>query len=155
MVIFLNNAFKKRIDELGRIVIPKQLREKFKINSYDELDIFIKENGIFIKKNIGLLSISKKINNFINFISKNTSFNIIIYDGTNIFFNSVNSLDNFDKDDIDYNIVVPFMNKYICKYTLIIDSNYLGDVIFVSDILFDKDSESVKEIKSILCDLIK
>ena len=79
MVIFLNNAFKKRIDELGRIVIPKQIRDDFKINNYDELDIFMKDDSIIIKKNIGLLSNKEIIENFIFYVASLINFDIIIY----------------------------------------------------------------------------
>ena len=38
--------FKKRIDELGRIVIPKELRNNFKIKDFDELELYIENDSI-------------------------------------------------------------------------------------------------------------
>ena len=48
------NVLNKRIDELGRIVIPKQIRNNFKINNFDELEMFIEKDTIVLKKSIGI-----------------------------------------------------------------------------------------------------
>lgn len=39
----------RRIDDLGRIVIPKEIRRKFKINEGAPLEIYITEEGILLK----------------------------------------------------------------------------------------------------------
>ncbi len=38
------------VDELGRIVIPKEIRRSFKINEKDLLEIFIEGENIILKK---------------------------------------------------------------------------------------------------------
>ena len=40
----------RRIDELGRIVIPKEIRRSFKIKDRDLLEIFIEGDSIVLKK---------------------------------------------------------------------------------------------------------
>ena len=40
----------RRIDELGRIVIPKNIRQELKIRPEDNLKIYIKEDKIVIEK---------------------------------------------------------------------------------------------------------
>ena len=40
----------RRIDDLGRIVIPKEIRRNFKINEGDSIEIFVDNNGIVLKK---------------------------------------------------------------------------------------------------------
>jgi transcriptional pleiotropic regulator of transition state genes len=44
----------RRIDELGRVVIPKHIRKQLNINAdeNDPLEIFIVEDGILLKKYI-------------------------------------------------------------------------------------------------------
>lgn len=42
--------FIRKIDELGRIVIPIELRKLLDIQERDSLGISLTENGIFIKK---------------------------------------------------------------------------------------------------------
>lgn len=39
----------RRIDDLGRIVIPKEIRRKFKINEGDPLEIIFANDGILLK----------------------------------------------------------------------------------------------------------
>ena len=155
MVIFLNNAFKKRIDELGRIVIPKQIRDDFKINNYDELDIFMKDDSIIIKKKIGLLSSKDKLENFIMYISNLTNFDIIILENNKIFFSTLSDNSDYIDSIFEFNTINLLNSKYLFRTNIIIDSNYLGDIIFISDNIFDKEDINIKKIKSILIDLIK
>lgn len=39
----------RRFDDLGRIVIPKEIRRKFKINAGEPVRIYITEEGILLK----------------------------------------------------------------------------------------------------------
>ena len=47
-----NSCFVRKIDELGRIVLPIEIRQSLEIKEKDALEIFIKDDGVFIKKNI-------------------------------------------------------------------------------------------------------
>ena len=49
-----NTGISRKVDELGRIVIPKEIRNKFDIKTNDRLDIYV-ENGV-----ISLLKNDKK-----------------------------------------------------------------------------------------------
>lgn len=40
----------RRIDDLGRIVIPKEIRRMYGIENGDPLEINVDENGIYIQK---------------------------------------------------------------------------------------------------------
>ncbi|WP_431785877.1 stage V sporulation T C-terminal domain-containing protein [Paenibacillus lactis] len=40
----------RRVDDLGRIVIPKEIRRIFKVREGDPMEIFVSEEGILIKK---------------------------------------------------------------------------------------------------------
>lgn len=44
------SCFIRKIDELGRLVIPIEIRNFLEINEKDSLEIFLKDGGIFIKK---------------------------------------------------------------------------------------------------------
>lgn len=64
------SCFIRKIDELGRIVLPIEIRQNLEIKEKDPLEIFIKDDGVFIKKNrpscifcnstIGLKNFSEK-----------------------------------------------------------------------------------------------
>ena len=57
----------RRIDELGRIVIPKELRKKLEINIKDPMEIFVDGHSITLKKVCQLFetNFSKKIFTFL------------------------------------------------------------------------------------------
>ena len=40
----------RRIDELGRIVIPKEIRKNLRIKNGDSLEIFLESDNIILKK---------------------------------------------------------------------------------------------------------
>lgn len=40
----------RRIDDLGRVVIPKELRRTLNINECDPLEIFVEDESIILKK---------------------------------------------------------------------------------------------------------
>ena len=43
-----NDVMKRKIDELGRIVIPKEIRKKFHITKGQKLNIFIKNKNVIL-----------------------------------------------------------------------------------------------------------
>lgn len=45
-----NTGIVRKIDELGRIVIPKETRRSFNINEGDSLEIFTEGGNIILKK---------------------------------------------------------------------------------------------------------
>jgi len=40
----------RRVDELGRVVIPKEIRKKLDIQEKDPLEIYVQEDCIILKK---------------------------------------------------------------------------------------------------------
>ena len=40
----------RKVDELGRVVIPIEIRNKFNINEKDELEIYVDSSSIVLKK---------------------------------------------------------------------------------------------------------
>ena len=162
MVIFLNNAYTKRIDELGRIVIPKQIREDFKINNFDELDIYIQEGNIVIKKNIGIFQFKEKFDKFLNFLIDRCKYKIIIFDkdkliSKNIMDYELLELNEFlaDITSKSNNTILNFKNKFLFKDNIIVDSNYLGDILFISNEDIAAYISEFKSIKHIVLDFIR
>jgi len=52
----------RRIDDLGRIVIPKDIRRILRIHENDPMEIFVSEDGIILKKYNYIQSVSNSIN---------------------------------------------------------------------------------------------
>jgi len=44
------NGITKKIDNAGRIVIPINYRERLGLNELDIVEIYLLENGVFVKK---------------------------------------------------------------------------------------------------------
>lgn len=42
-------GIKRKLDTLGRVVIPAEYREAFKLEEKSEVEIFMVKNGVFIK----------------------------------------------------------------------------------------------------------
>lgn len=94
----------RRIDELGRIVIPKEIRKKLKIREGDNLDIFVNENGVVLKKYSPLNDLEKILEILINGFKKNLDIEFIITDKENVICSSVpgiNSLERISKNLAD------------------------------------------------------
>ena len=93
------NTFKKRIDELGRIVIPKEIRKNYKINNYDELELTSIDDKIIITKSIGISEYKDKLKNYMYLIKKVTNYDMIIIDKIIIIESSFDNL--FGEINID------------------------------------------------------
>jgi AbrB family transcriptional regulator (stage V sporulation protein T) len=50
----------RRIDDLGRVVIPKEIRRSLKIHEGDPLEIFIENNGVYFQKYSTLGSLAEE-----------------------------------------------------------------------------------------------
>lgn len=60
----------RRLDQLGRIVIPKDIRSKFEINEKDPLEIFVERNEIILKKYVPSCAFCNNTRNLVEFKSK-------------------------------------------------------------------------------------
>ena len=74
----------RRIDELGRIVVPKELRRTFRIKEGTPLEIFIGDNGELILKKfspvVELIDLAKEI---CDSIYETMNCTVLIFDNEN------------------------------------------------------------------------
>lgn len=61
----------RRVDDLGRIVLPIELRRNFNINDKDSLEIYVENDTIVLKKYEPACIFCGEVNNVINFHGKN------------------------------------------------------------------------------------
>lgn len=71
-----NTYITRRIDELGRFVIPKEIRKNLKIKDNDQLEINVIENKIVLNKYENVKS-DKIISLIISILKKNINKNVI------------------------------------------------------------------------------
>ena len=107
----------RRIDELGRIVIPKEIRKKLKINEWENIEIYIdEEEKIILKK----YSNVKNIQNFIYSIYSSYKYNIVVTDTDKVIAAVGNNKKELINKEISSNLI-----KYIKDRKSINDKNTL------------------------------
>ena len=96
----------RRIDELGRIVIPKEIRINLGIREGEPLEIYVENNSIVIKKFSQVENIKDVSNKVCNIISDICKIDLIITDREKIIVTS-NKLNNLT------NKILPNQLKYL------------------------------------------
>ena len=98
----------RRIDELGRIVVPKEIRYNLGIRDGEPLEIYTSDNQIIIKKYSQVENIKDTSQNICNIVYDACNLSILITDREKVIAESSNlkelenkKLDDFLKDLID------------------------------------------------------
>lgn len=155
----------RKIDELGRIVIPKEIRKSFNIRNGEDVLIYVEDNLIILKKYEKISSVLDISTKLIKEFSKFTNSNIYLSDKHKIIVsssnnyidekidNKINSVMNERKDLLDYGL--SFGNNVIEKsfyaVPIIIDADAIGCIIIVDKIII---SEKDKLIVNLLNSMI-
>ncbi|MFI3307017.1 MAG: stage V sporulation T C-terminal domain-containing protein [Mycoplasmatota bacterium] len=142
----------RRVDELGRIVIPKEIRKSFRIKDGETVEISINDEGIILKKHSFLNKINDIASYLVCSIYNNVKQTIIITDLNKVIASSKNVKNDYLNKEISnelFNIInnrKDILNNYNEKIKIInekIQINYYirplivnGDVVG-SIILFD------------------
>ena len=80
----------RRIDELGRIVIPKEIRNNMHIKSGDLLEIYLQdENTLSLKKYNILKNCRDILKEYLIFLGKKINLNIFLTDMDKIIFSNI------------------------------------------------------------------
>ena len=117
----------RRIDELGRIVIPKEMRKKLKIKDNDYFEIFVRDENIVLQKYSEMDGLENLLNLYSKVLKQLTDKNIIITDKQKILSSSYNDFSSLN-DDISEELedILDNRNKYFKddKEILNISSNF-------------------------------
>ena len=159
----------RRIDDLGRIVIPKEIRKNLKIKENEVLEIFINNDEIILKKFSPFNDSEKVLSDYIKVINDMTSNDVIITDRDKVILSTkkleekllnkklseyVNDLienrSTFLSNDMKGIEVIDNekikQNYYFIPF--IIDSDVVGSIIMFSSKEFDENSKSLLLIAS-------
>lgn len=158
----------RRIDDLGRIVIPKEIRRNYKINEGDSLEIFVDNNGIILKKYSLLDDMVEIALQLVEVVRKVYGKNIIITDkerviaavkdlnkeyfGKELTSNVKEKIENRSEVmNQDSSIIIHGENVASSFLVPIIaNSDSLGSVILVDNNITDEDKSLVKLVTAIL-----
>lgn len=159
----------RRIDDLGRIVIPKEIRKNLKIKENEVLEIFINNDEIILKKFSPFNDSEKVLSDYIKVINDMTGNDVIITDRDKVILSSkrleerlinkklseyVNDLmenrNTFLSNDMKGIEVIDNekikQNYYFIPF--IIDSDVVGSIIMFSGKEIDENSKSLLLIAS-------
>jgi len=130
----------RRIDELGRIVIPKEIRNNLNIREGESLEIFVDNNSLIMQKFSKIYSMQDTLNVIIKYISESFNININLYDrdklllytseelGKLLFIKEFNDMISTRKDMI-FDVTIDNNIHKIYSKPLIISSDVIGILV--------------------------
>ena len=95
----------RRIDSLGRIVLPKDIRQSLRIKSGDSLEILIENKEIILKKYSELNRINNLGNKIVDVLKENIEANIFITDKDKVIITSGKQHKELLNQEINKNIL--------------------------------------------------
>ena len=131
----------RRIDELGRIVIPKEIRKNLGIREGESLEIYVDNNKLIMQKYSKIDNHQNNIKDIIKFISDAFNININFYDrekliyytsdilGKIVFIKDFNNIISNRKEEIIDVKIDDMIYKIYCK-PIIISSDVIGILVF-------------------------
>lgn len=133
----MNNGSIKKIDELGRIVIPKDIRKRLSIKKDDSLEISIDDNYIKLVKAVAIKNYDEYVIGLLKMLVDNMHVKILATNREKIIFNNTEIVDLDVKKLVGLSLYDLMREKdKICNACdlrpVIIDSNVEG-IILVSD----------------------
>lgn len=167
-----NKFIIRKIDELGRVVIPKDIRKTVKIKENDDLEINCNGDEIIIRKYHTLRNLLLKLINYVNTLCKYFYYDVIICDTEQIIYvnnnnykelegsNITNSIENIQKerkikivndiDKLNLSSTVSINTKY-ALIPILLNSNMIGIIILIkNDSITENDVNMFKLLIDIL-----
>lgn len=127
-----SNNYIRKIDELGRIVIPKEVRNKLKIQDNESILISLDNNRINISKYSYLNNYNKFINELCNQLTEIYKLEIVITDREKTIFSNLTKKTN---------------NEYTTD--IIIDSTIIGQII-----IYDQFNNDLSKLSKLISRII-
>ena len=166
----------KKIDNLGRIVLPKEIRRKLKIRENDELEIFLdSEETILLKKYSTMKDLKKECILYATILNKETDFKVMFTDKDKVTVCKGKNTSLFVGEEISEKLIDIIEKRMICNVNmasdikvlktgenlypkiimpLIVDSKSIGSIILFSDdierVVKDKEYELLKFVASLI-----
>lgn len=85
----------RRIDDLGRIVIPKELRRNLRIKNGDTLEVFVDADSVILKKYSPMESIEEAASKYVESFNQVIKHNVIVCDKDKVIAVSGNLKKNY------------------------------------------------------------
>ncbi len=109
----------RRLDDLGRIVIPKEIRNSLKFMEGDALELFVENNNLILKKYDNSDEIAKNCANWVNNNTENiisvsmvNNTTICVFNTDNGELKSASAIHNY-LDKFDINVAICYCAKQV------------------------------------------
>ena len=153
----------RRVDDLGRIVIPKEIRSNLRIKSGECLEIYTVDDKIFLKKQDMISKYTDYFEKMLEAFSKTLKINILLTDTDKVIFSLGEGSSiylNKELDNTIYNIILERDQKKLDNVQFFGDkSNILiqplvvgGDVI--GSTIFVRENNEFSEIDTKIMDIV-
>ena len=160
----MNTGIVRKIDELGRIVIPKEIRKSLNIRNGEDVQIFIRDEEIVLKKYKKLLTVKDSAIKYLYSFRKITDSTVFITDKDKIIASTVENLLGEKIDDKILNLIEErksedgyslkmgnnIINKYYYALPIIIDADAIGSIIIVNDLQINEKDKLLSNVFHIL-----
>lgn len=160
----MNTGIVRKIDELGRIVIPKEIRKSLNIRNGEDVQIFIRDEEIVLKKYKKLLTVKDSAIKYLYSFRKLTDSTVFITDKDKIIASTVENLLAEKIDDKILNLIEErksedgyslkmgnnIINKYYYALPIIIDADAIGSIIIVNDLQINEKDKLLSNVLHIL-----
>lgn len=142
----------RRIDDLGRIVIPKEIRKQLKIHEGQSIEIFLNDQkDIVLRKYSELSSMDKQVYSILETLFNTYFISVLLTDRQNVTFAlskqrdfylgqplSENYLSLLDKRKVarleQLEIVENYReHKEVCVYPLVLEGDLVGSLVFMAE----------------------
>lgn len=147
----------RKIDELGRIVIPKEIRNVLGIHSNDDLEIFIDDMKIVLTKYEKSDNILNYSNNIVNIIDEKLNIKVFVTNKERFitegdFKNKYidNTLIELIKERKKHESInketINKISGYFVIYPIIVESDILGLLMFAKETVFTNEEKILTNI---------
>lgn len=147
----------RKIDELGRIVIPKEIRNVLGIHSNDDLEIFIDDMKIVLTKYEKSDNILNYSNNVVKIIEEKLNIKVFVTNKEKII-----TIGNFKNKELDSKLLelieerkryesinketINKISGYFVIYPIIVESDILGLLMFTKETAFTNEEKILTNI---------
>ncbi len=154
----------RRIDELGRIVLPKEIRKNLKIKAGDSLEIFMNDRDIVLSK-YNVFDDKKDLFDMLaNSVLGYTKKSFIITDTSRIVAGNKYLIDKEISDDLDtlmfsraskignkeISICPNVLSSHYCYSSIVSNSDVCGIVVIFDDDITNSDFELCKFVSKFI-----
>ncbi len=156
----------RRLDELGRVVIPKEIRSRLKIKNGDLVDIFTNNEEIILQKYHPLSRDILPIRSVLEAFKRVYNVDFILFDSSKVLYSTYNEISSgeninqefiqkiqvyLDKElssKLNINIIENYkLEKDIFIQNIQIDYEDFGYIAICDDMISKKDKDTIEIIK--------